>query len=58
MRRHLKNIYQKLYSKYLYKIYWYIGDLRFKKWIKYARKHNMYITITREYLDKMEARWK
>ena len=40
------------------KIYYFFWKRQFKKWIKFARENNMYITIDKDYLDRMEKNYK
>ena len=43
-----------IWVKFWYRIDWYIGERKLHYWIKYAQKHNMFLTITQDYLNRMD----
>ena len=43
-----------IWRHFWYRVDWYKGERRLHKWINYAREHNMFIKITREYLEERD----
>lgn len=43
-----------VWTRFWYRVDWYIGERRLHRWIKYAQKHNMFVKITNDYLMIMD----
>ena len=41
------------WRNYWHKVQWLCHEREFYKWVKFAKKHNIWVTITDEYIDRM-----
>lgn len=43
-----------IWRKWYYRVDWFIGEMKFRIWLRYAKNHYMWVNITPDYLKLLD----